>query len=93
MEASAFLDGFRTSLSLADAIALIDVYAARESEADGIPSSRLAEYIGDGAALVDRADALDYVLTHSRGAIVLMGAGEVDGILDEIRRRLDAPNT
>ena len=90
---AAFLDGFRASLSLADAIALIDVYAARESEADGIPSSRLAEYIGDGAALVDWADALDYVLTHSRGAIVLMGAGEVDGILDEIRRRLDAPNT
>ena len=89
---AAFLDGFRASLSAADAVALIDVYAARESEADGITSARLAEYIGDGAALVDTALALDYVLTHSDGAIVLMGAGEVDGILDEIKRRLDAPN-
>ena len=88
---AAFLDGFRASLSIADAVALIDVYAARESEDDGIPSSRLAEYIGNRAALVDLTAALDYILTHSCGAIVLMGAGEVDGILNEIKRRLDAP--
>ena len=88
---AAFLDGFRASLSIADAVALIDVYAARESEADGIPSSRLAEHIGSRAALVDPTAALDYILTHSCGAIVLMGAGEVDGILNEIKRRLDAP--
>jgi UDP-N-acetylmuramate--alanine ligase len=86
---AAFLDGFRSSLSIADAISLVDVYAARESESDGVTSSYLADYIGDRAALVDPADALDYILTHSHGAIVLMGAGEVDGILEDIKNRLD----
>ena len=87
---AAFLDGFRTSLSIADAIALVDVYAARESETDGVTSKYLAEYIGKRAALVDPAVALDYILTHSHGAIVLMGAGEVDGILEDIKKQLDA---
>ena len=87
---AAFLDGFRSSLCIADAISLVDVYAARESETDGVTSAYLADYIGDRAAFVDPAGALDYILTHSHGAIVLMGAGEVDGILEDIKKRLDA---
>ena len=80
---------FVTAFSGVECLTLLDVFAAREAPHDGIDSKALAALVGDHAHLCDPDSALSYTLSHSGGAIVLMGAGEVDGILSEIKTKLD----
>ena len=84
----AFMNDFVRVLSSASCVTLLDVYAARENPTDGSTSMELAEKLKN--ATVSTFDAaLDYTLSHSNGAIVLMGAGDVDIILSEIKSKLD----
>jgi UDP-N-acetylmuramate--alanine ligase len=71
-------EGFVRSLSLADFAVLVDVYAARETPVEGVDSETLARAVG-GVYLPSSAVA-DYVVNNCVGAIVLMGAGDVEDI-------------
>ncbi len=74
-------EDFCSSLSMADRVIVTDIFPAREEPIEGINSKRLAADIGDiaeyssDAEVVFRLDA-----QHSKGAVVLMGAGDLENI-------------
>ncbi len=86
---AALMDGFVRAFSGVECLALLDVYAARENPSDGADSRTLKQAVGGRATLCNEWDALEYILSHSSGAIVLMGAGDVHNLLDGIKKRLD----
>lgn len=74
----------RYSLSLADYLILTDIYPAREEAIEGISSERLAEEIGNTAKYCNDSDVVRTVDFNTHGAIVLMGAGDLQEIKKEI---------
>ena len=80
---SALFSDFVSSLGLADFVTLVEIYAAREENLFGVSSEGLACAIGERAVCVDTKDALSHILSSTEGAIVLMGAGDIDGIIKE----------
>jgi UDP-N-acetylmuramate--alanine ligase len=74
------------SLSLADYIILTDIYGAREEPIPGITSENLARDIGECAAYVPDLRAAEYILKNTRGSIVLMGAGDLTEIKNQLIR-------
>lgn len=80
---SALFEDFVTSLGLADFVTLVEIYAAREENLSGVTSEGLARAIGSRAVCMDSERALSYMLSSTEGAIVLMGAGDIDGIIRE----------
>jgi UDP-N-acetylmuramate--alanine ligase len=74
-------DDFVRSLRLADRVILLDIFAAREAPVFGIDSRRLAAAIGENASYVESdARAIELALATPQGAIVLMGAGNLEGV-------------
>lgn len=74
------------SLSLADHVVLTDIYAAREEPIPGITSENLARDIGESAAYVKDNNAAEYIMKNTKGAIVLMGAGDLTEIKNQLIR-------
>lgn len=74
----------RRSLAMADFLILTDIYPAREEPIRGITSERLAHEIGHNAVYRTDCEVVKYLDTSTRGAIVLMGAGDVEHIKKEI---------
>lgn len=75
---------FVASLGQADFTVLVDIYPAREEPIPGITSERLARAIGKSAKYLPTYDAAAYVMANTRGVIVLMGAGDVDMIRQDL---------
>lgn len=75
-----------SSLSHADYVVLTDIYAAREEPILGITSENLAREIGDSAAYIKDNEAVEYILRNTGGAIVLMGAGDLTEIKNQLIR-------
>ena len=73
-----------SALSEADNLLLTDIYPAREEAIEGVNSERLAEAIGSRAKYCPEDEILDRLDLYTDGAIVLMGAGDVE----EIKRNL-----
>ncbi len=80
----AFFDDFKLSLSLADNVILTDIYPAREEPIEGVSSERLAEEIGSKAIYVPDEEVKNALLDLDGGAVVLMGAGDMENIKKEI---------
>ncbi len=77
---AALFDGFRRALSLADSVILTEIYPAREEPVVGVSSARLAEAIGPSAIFLPDTDVVPYIDSRTQGAVVLMGAGDLDEI-------------
>ena len=75
-----------SSLSFADYVLLTDIYAAREEPIPGITSENLARDIGENAAYIKDNEAAEYIMKNTRGAIVLMGAGDLTEIKNQLIR-------
>ena len=82
---AALFDGFLESLSLADRVILLDVYAARETDLYGINLNDMAKKIGHGCLYLEREEKIKEEIDKTLGAIVIMGAG---GLLN-IRKILE----
>lgn len=74
---------FKAALSKAEFTILVDIYPAREEAIEGITSERLAKEM-ERAVYLPFSSAAEYARRHTVGAIVIMGAGDVDIIKDEI---------
>ncbi len=80
---AAFLDDFAKSLSLADAIVLADIYAAREQNTFGITSKDLQEKLielGKEAYYFDSFDKIEKFLLENcvnEDLLITLGAGDV----------------
>ncbi len=79
---------FCSAFGDADRILLLDIYAARETDDLGVSSALLAEGIGEKAyaceSFCQAADILRNELVPG-DVVVIMGAGNVEKVLDELR--------
>ena len=73
-------EDFKHSLMLADHVVLGDIYPAREAPIADITSERLAREIGDNAIYCSDEDAAYQVLNNTAGAIIIMGAADMEYI-------------
>lgn len=76
---------FITALCKADFTILLDIYPAREKAIDGVDSQSLAAAI-PGAVCLPACDAALRAVLSGSGAIALLGAGEVEGVRDDLVR-------
>ena len=72
--------GFVKALSLADSVVLTEIYAAREEPIPGVSSAEIARAIGSRAICLPDPLVLRYIDEKTRGAIVIMGAGDLTDI-------------
>jgi UDP-N-acetylmuramate--alanine ligase len=78
-------DDFCSALSLADKVIVTDIYPAREAPIEGINARRLAEAIGSSAEYSPDSEVYARLDDQShRGAVVLMGAGDMEDIKYEV---------
>ncbi len=82
----AFFEDFKMALSLADNIIITDIYPAREAPIPGITAERLAYEIGSKAVYSADEEVKDIINNLEDGAVVLMGAGDMEKIKAEILR-------
>ncbi|PZX53236.1 UDP-N-acetylmuramate--L-alanine ligase [Algoriphagus chordae] len=80
-----FAEGFSESLSLADSVVLLDIYAARELPIAGVTSAMLLEGINTNhKELVAKEDLMSYLDQASPEVLVTLGAGDIDRLVPEI---------
>lgn len=80
----ALWEDFIASLSLADTVILTDIYPAREEPISGVNSRRLAREIGGRATFLPDYEVASYVLEHTDGTIIVMGAGDLESVKKDI---------
>ena len=80
----ALWDEFCLALSTADHLLLLDIYPAREEAIEGVNSVLLAASIGTKAKYCTEENIFDLLDAYTTGAIVLMGAGDIE----EIKRNI-----
>jgi len=78
----AFLDGFATSLDLADDVTLLEIYAASEKPIHGITSELIAAKMERGHYLPNFVQASDRIIEMSQpgDVIITLGAGDVNSL-------------
>ena len=74
---------FVAEFSKAEFTIMLDIYPAREKYIEGIDADKLASEIPGGIYATDR-EAARLALSHHTGAVVLMGAGDVESIKQEL---------
>lgn len=82
----ALFDDFVRALSLADAVVIAPVYAAREKPDPSVSHHALAEAIGERAIALDSFDAIRARLLEEDGGtiIITMGAGDIYKVAEQI---------
>ncbi|MBE6546612.1 MAG: UDP-N-acetylmuramate--L-alanine ligase [Ruminococcaceae bacterium] len=94
---AALLDGFVSSLAVADRVLMVDIYAARETDTLGVSSALVAQRIGKKATcpatFAAAAEQLKKEVT-AKDTVIIMGAGDVYKVFDylgDARDAMDAP--
>ncbi len=78
-------DGFIRSLSYADYVIIGDIYGAREEKSDSPKSEIMARQIGESARYSTDEGITETLDNFTRGAIVLMGAADMRGIIVQMK--------
>lgn len=82
-----FLDGFAESLALLDQLILLEIYPAREEAIPGINSQLLLEKIPmKDKVLLQKEELIPYLKSTSPQVILSLGAGDIDRLVDNIKR-------
>jgi UDP-N-acetylmuramate--alanine ligase len=90
-----FLDGFASSLDLADEVFLLPIYPARELPIEGVTSGLIAGRMTKGkAVVVDKKEILK-IIKDKTGQddglelLIIAGAGDIDTLVEPIRQLLE----
>lgn len=83
----ALFDGFVSALGTADHAVVLDIYGAREQGSDRT-AENLARSVGRGCVHLCDTDTVGYVLTETKGVIVLMGAGDMGKVKNDFEKML-----
>ncbi len=84
-------DGFAQSLELLDEIVLLDIYPAREEPIPGVTSDLIFQKIKNGQKVRCTKAELPAVAKHFKpGIILMMGAGDIDTMIDKVKNILTA---
>jgi UDP-N-acetylmuramate--alanine ligase len=89
-----FADGFAASLDEADEVFLLPIYPAREQPIEGVTSEMIAEKMTAGKARVESKERLLAIIKDKadKGGLELLitaGAGDIDSLVEPIRRLLN----
>jgi len=90
-----FLDGFASSLSLADHVVLTDIYPARESPLPGMSSARIAEKLTIISDYIPSRHLLPRFVAELRrkgDVIVGMGAGSISSFVPDFLLEFNRPD-
>lgn len=85
----ALFSEFAAALREAAFCILTPITSARETPMPGVTSEALARAVGECALALPAVDAVPYARTHTRGAILLLGAGDLTLPLAAIRSGAD----
>jgi len=86
-----FVEGFAESLDLADEVFLLPIYPARELPIEGVTSQMIADRMTPGkAAVVDKEELLKILENKQDMELVITaGAGDIDALVERIRKILE----
>ncbi len=84
---------FAKSLSLADEVILLPIYAARELPIEGISSGELAKKITAPTTLLrDKSELVAEISRRPIDILITFGAGDIDNFCDSIAKKLGIRN-
>ena len=84
-----FYDDFALSLSLLDQVILLDIYPAREEPIPGVSSDILLEKIKlKERFLVAKESLPEFLLNQNPQVLLTLGAGDIDQLVEPIRKKL-----
>ena len=83
------MEGFASSLAMADSLILLDIYPAREEPIEGITSQVLLEKVQlNDKRLCAKEDLLDTVEQLRPELLVTMGAGDIDRFVEPLENMI-----
>ena len=83
------MEGFASSLAMADSLILLDIYPAREEPIEGITSQVLLEKVQlNDKRLCAKKDLLDTVERMRPELLVTMGAGDIDRFVEPLEKMI-----
>ncbi|MBR8712184.1 UDP-N-acetylmuramate--L-alanine ligase [Porphyromonas levii] len=81
-----FLREFASALSIVDNVIMIPIYPAREEPIPGVTSEAVLRYVtAPRKACVPKAELVDELKKHRFDILVMMGAGDIEYLLPEVR--------
>ena len=84
-----FLNEFANSLSLADELILLDIYAAREKEIEGVSSKVLLNKCTNLKKELSALDSVvEKIIDKEIDVLLTLGAGDINTIVEPLRLRL-----
>lgn len=88
-----FVDGFAESLSMADEMILLDIYPARELPIEGVTSKIIFDKMNlDAKTLSTKEQLVDLLKTKNMDVLLTVGAGDIDTLVQPIKRMLEGRN-
>ena len=88
-----FVDGFASSLSMADEVILLDIYPARELPMPGVTSKIIFDKItNQNKTLCSKEELLSIIKTKNIEVILTLGAGDIDTLIEPIKNYLNTIN-
>lgn len=88
-----FLQQFASALSVVDNVIMIPIYPAREEPIPGITSEAVLRLVtSPKKACVEKADLIDELKKHSFDVLVMMGAGDIEFLLPQVKDYLTTVN-
>ena len=84
-----FADGFAQSLSLLDALILLDIYPARENPIKGVNAQMILDKVTiSDKQICSKADLLSVIKMRHPEVILTLGAGDIDQLVQPIKTLL-----
>ena len=84
-----FADDFAQSLAKFDALILLDIYPAREKPIEGITSEWLLDKISlKNKSLVSKEMLMDALIQSNAKVIVMLGAGDIGEMVEDVKNNL-----
>ena len=83
-----FYKEFAGSLSLADRVALLPIYPARELPIEGVASEMIANLVTSKCEIVEKESLVQWVIENPNDVIVTFGAGDIDKYCAQIASAL-----
>ncbi|MCX6290430.1 MAG: UDP-N-acetylmuramate--L-alanine ligase [Bacteroidetes bacterium] len=85
-----FAVGFAKSLSLLDALILLDIYPARELPIEGVTSQMIFEKISIPDKIIcSKEEVLDELKKRNPDVLLTLGAGDIDQLVSPVRHYLE----
>ena len=86
-----FYADFARALSLLDEVILCDIYPAREQPIHGVTSRLIYDQLAPGVKkeLIHKEDVLDWVRNHDSDVLIILGAGNLNDYVPQIKAILE----